>query len=199
MKATDRPLETVTQLYERGSMMMNELASRYEKPIAAWYFAALLTLVGCEDATSPKQSPAATGAITPPDTQAVSRPSTTSSPRRCLTDESLVPCPELTGRHDKTWKVVAVVWDGKPAEPPFESITFLDDGTWEDSSGVSGAWRWNPRNRTLAFELRDFEALIGAEVLQLSADELVIEFASYAPGMVLTLAPSACREANPTQ
>jgi len=173
---------------------MNKLTSRgrYEEPVAAWYFAALLTLAGCEDVTPlPSRCTAEALRQEPQGERGHAAP-----PRCRLAETALVRHSELTGTDRKTWNVISAEWDGKLAQPPFESITFFADGTWRDSSGVGGAWRLNPENRRLCFELIDFEMLIGAEVLQLSDDEVVIEFASYAPGMVLILGRSACGGAS---
>ncbi|GIW98616.1 MAG: hypothetical protein KatS3mg111_1949 [Pirellulaceae bacterium] len=173
---------------------MTGFTVRHEEPVAAWYLAALLTAAGCEQAKPPlsTQAPTPAGCGLPADRTA-NRPA--EEPYR-LTTTALVPCHELTGAGRKTWHVVKAEWDGHPTRPPFHALTFFAGGGWRDSSCVGGIWRFDPHPNRLYFELGEFEALISAEVLQLTEDRLVIEFANYAPSMVLTLTPSNRMSSN---
>lgn len=167
---------------------MDAFLNRHEKPVAAWYFAAFLTLAGCEDGGT-ELTPVAPRAERPKNH--AEKPRGDAAATRCrLSDTTLVPCGELSGPQEKTWRVVSSQWDDKQAAPPFKWITFFNDGTWRDSSGLSGAWRFCARSRTLSFAIDSFDASLNAGVLQLSDNELVIEFANYQPGLVLVLAAS---------
>lgn len=165
---------------------MSERVLSNEAPVAAWYVAASLTL-GCA-------GPPAVPRLPPSELLGRGTDGMVGrevASRHSIAYEPIVACESLTSAHCKTWTVTDVVWGDQAARSPFREISFVTDGHWHDSSGVTGIWRMDFEPPEILFELDDFTAVICCRVVELTPTRLALEFATYSPGMILTLTPNS--------
>lgn len=94
-------------------------------------------------------------------------------------------CHELHGDSSKVWEVTPRA--RTDSSVPFDAVAFHSDGSWKDSSGVSGIWRIDRKRSQIAFLLDGCGTLVVCEILDLSEDLFVLQFPCDMPWKVLTL------------